>query len=321
MKELINSTNIITVEKKAAQELHYQILFNGELAATALVDFCKGLKKMRDEKLYLELNFESFEEYVETAVGMKQRQAYTYISSLEKLGADTLQKTSNLGITKLELLAVVPVYEREEVIENNDLAGMTTKEVKELVDKYAKQGEQLAMVIKEKEELTETTISLKGEINELDEQVENLSNKPTEVAVQEPSQADIEKIKADLKKELEADQKSKNKDLIDKEVKKQVDKAASDAAAKAKADAEASLQTKISELERKNTSADEKATALEKQLKLSDSTSTTAKIYFGEMKDNYNKLIEIVEKMDEEGKVKFTGAIKQALKMFLDNIG
>lgn len=67
-------------------ELHLDIRKNGELAASALVEFSKGLKQMRDKKLYTELNFETFEDYVENAVGIRQRQAYNYIQALENLG-------------------------------------------------------------------------------------------------------------------------------------------------------------------------------------------------------------------------------------------
>lgn len=85
---------------------------NAEIAAGALLEMCQGLKQMRDTKLYLQLNMPTFDAYCEDKVGIKARQAYTYISTYEKLGSTVLQSNANLGITKLELIAQLPAPDR-----------------------------------------------------------------------------------------------------------------------------------------------------------------------------------------------------------------
>lgn len=135
-----------------AVNLHRDILANAQLAADAFVEFCRGLKEMRDSKLYLELGYGDFEAYTTGAVGLKQRQAYSYISTFEKLGARFLQENAALGITKLELLASVPAIDREEVAEQNDLGGMSVAEVRALMDKYNETQEQLSFLKNQAEE-------------------------------------------------------------------------------------------------------------------------------------------------------------------------
>ncbi len=99
---LIKEYSEITGERAdEAAKLHAQIMANGQVAASALLEFCKGLKRMRDEKLYTELGFDTFEDYTEKLAGIKSRMAYHYISCYENLGTTFLQSNANLGITKL----------------------------------------------------------------------------------------------------------------------------------------------------------------------------------------------------------------------------
>ena len=110
MNEVIRSMELsgnLSEEQNEALNLHYEIIAKGNLAASAMVDFCQNLKRMRDERKYLLLGHETFEEYVEQDVGIKQRQAYTYISALESLGEKYLQSNANLGISKLGMLAAL----------------------------------------------------------------------------------------------------------------------------------------------------------------------------------------------------------------------
>lgn len=54
-----------TPEVASAVQLHSDIMANMRAAASAMVEFCRGLKRMRDEKHYIALGFESFEDYTE----------------------------------------------------------------------------------------------------------------------------------------------------------------------------------------------------------------------------------------------------------------
>ena len=131
--------DLAMTKKDEAFELHSRIMANGKIAATALVEVSKDLKSMRDDKLYLEIGYQSFDEYVEKAVGLKRRQAYSYISAYEKLGEKFLSENSSYGITKLELISQIDAYEREAFLEENNVEDLSTRELKEIVEKKKKE--------------------------------------------------------------------------------------------------------------------------------------------------------------------------------------
>lgn len=132
-------------------------LINLGTVARALVDVCHDLKTMRDEGLYTELGYDTFEEYAEQACGIKQRQAYSYISAYEKLGQKYMADHADLGITKLELISQISSYEREEFAADVDLESATVRELKAEVERYKKQTEQLTFDLGQAQsELSET---------------------------------------------------------------------------------------------------------------------------------------------------------------------
>lgn len=133
----------MTEQKKEAVELHFKIKNNGELAAGYLCEFAASLKKMRDKRLYAELGFPTFDEYVEQAVGIRRRQAYNYIQALESLGYKEMQSNAQLGITKLQLLSKLTSVERKELIESGDAERSSVQELKEIIDGLRSENEQL----------------------------------------------------------------------------------------------------------------------------------------------------------------------------------
>lgn len=110
---------------------------------------------MKVENLFTHLGYENFEDYAKKEFDLERRQAYLYISVYEKLGEKFVQSNAQLGITKLSMLSMANPEDRAEIMDNNDVAGMTTKELKELVDKYKSQGEQLSMLEDENKKLKE----------------------------------------------------------------------------------------------------------------------------------------------------------------------
>lgn len=143
MDNQITTMQEVTPTTQKAYDTHARILANGQVMARALVDVCHDLKTMRDEGLYTELGYDTFEEYAEQACGIKQRQAYSYISAYEKLGQKYMADHADLGITKLELISQISSYEREEFTADVDLESATVKELKAEVERYKKQTEQL----------------------------------------------------------------------------------------------------------------------------------------------------------------------------------
>lgn len=241
MDELTLFSGNMTELQREAVETHYEIRKNAEITANALTEFCKGLKKMRDKKLYAELGCETFEEYAKKFFGLAQRQAYNYIQALENLGEPLLQSNANLGITKLKILSEIPRLECAEFIENNDVAEMSVRELKEAVEKATATEEQLTFVTEENEKLKKEVDELKEDrelINEYERTIEDLKQKLKE---------EIEKPVATVQRELSPEEIEKlTKNAVDAERKKFEKEKANEIA-----DALSNLKNKLKESEEK----------------------------------------------------------------------
>lgn len=143
----------VNEQRLEAERLHQNILAHAQVAAESLWMCCKELKTMRDTKLYESLGFDKFSDYTQHALNLKERQAYNYISTYEKLGERFLQSNATLGITKLTELAQLPPMIRDEVVENNDIASMSVSEIKKLVSENDQKGEQISMLEEKKIQL------------------------------------------------------------------------------------------------------------------------------------------------------------------------
>lgn len=152
-----------------AIQITERIRANGRTAVNAVCAIGEDLRTMKIDGLYTELGYESFEDYAEKEFDLKRRQAYQYISVYEKLGKEFVQSNAQLGITKLALLATANPEDRAEVMESEDVAKITTRELEELLDKCKQQGEQLSL--------------LQDEKNELEAKVEELESAPKDVQV------------------------------------------------------------------------------------------------------------------------------------------
>lgn len=188
MENNIITQNTGTPEYSAAISLHQQIIINGRLAAEHLVEMCRCIKQMRDEKLYISLGYEDFGNYCEDMLKIKARQGYSYIKIYEDLPQTFLQSNANLGVTKLELLTHVNPLDREEFVQNTNLNEITVNELKAEIERLktenCEKGEQLSMFEKQNSDLENKVSDLEKE----------LTDKPAEVVVREPDPAEIEKL-------------------------------------------------------------------------------------------------------------------------------
>ena len=325
---------ITKTNKDKAYELNSRILACANAAYASLMESAKLLKEMRDTKLYLEMGYDSFEDYTVAELGIHERQAYTYIKPYEELGERFLQSNANLGITKLALIAQLPSVDREEFTENNDLAGMTVEQVKQLVKENDAKGEQLELLADErnaaKEERDEAIQDAEKRIAELEKELEAERNKPVPVAVAEPDPAEMQKIKD---KAAESAKKAADKELraAKKELEEKHKKELAEAAEKAKADAEKTLseyEQKLADIDSEKAKALERAKQLEKQLVVSSSAETVKfSFYFEALNTDFNKITESLKKQAEgnpETAAKFKKACYGALdimKKRLDEIG
>ncbi len=334
----VESTEISS-EIMEATRLHQEILANINLACVALVEVCKLLKKMRDGKSYIHLGYESFEEYTVEALNIKSRQAYNYISAYERLGEPFLQSNASVGITKLLALSSVPVMDRQELVDSNDLETMSVDEVKKLVAENNAKGQQISLLsdeIKEKDEQIatqqkeglqsadrimelEAALSQKSALaEELERALETERNKPTEIAVAEPSAEDLEKIKKQAKKEA-SDELKEFKDKAAAEKKELLEKAE-----KEKQDAIQEYKDRLSAIDKEKAEAAQRATELEKKLAVSSSPDTVKfSFYFDELQTDFNKILGSIKKLrqsDPSSAEKFTAAMLKYTEMMRNGL-
>lgn len=305
----------MSADTMSALNTHQKIITAEQTAANAMISLCENLKLMRDKHLYEALGFETFDTYTEQACGIKRRQAYNYISTYEKLGGTVLQSNAQLGITKLQLLTEVCAVDRAEIIAENDLAGMSVKEIKELVEKSKEQGEQISLLSDELEDNEKSKEILLSENEELRRQVKELEIRPVEVAVQSPSEEEIkraaEKKTAELVEKLKnlqeenAKIKSEQKAAVKKATEKAVKKAEkeysdrlSEEKDRLRADIDARYREKIEAAEQERKEALKKAEEMAARLdKNADAELVTATLYFGEIQRNTDKFTESVAKI------------------------
>ena len=313
---------------KKAYTVHLSIKQSGETAANALTQMCKSLKQMRDEKLYTELGFDTFETYVENNgdYTFKARQAYTYISTYEKLGSSVLQSNANAGITKLSLLTELPGYEREDFAKEHDLENESVAQLKAEIEKLKPRAEQCSMFetasaeAKKKVAAAEAELeavkaensnnhdkiqielnNLRKTVSALETENKELNSRPIEVAVAEPTDEQLAKIKADLEKEI---YKKADNDWVE---------------AKKKIEQEYEDKLRL-ELQR----ADKEKADLEKKIKAgtTEESKVAFKFYFGNIQDSLKKFVDLIEKIeDDEQKSKFKGAVKKYLELMGESLG
>ena len=306
MKELINIHGEMSEAQAEAVKLHQNIMLNAELAANSMVAMCRDLKIMRDRRLYEELGCAEFSEYTENLVGIKARQAYTYISTYEKLGDTVLQSNATLGITKLSLIAQMNAEDRAEMLESGQADDMTVAELKKLVEENKNQGEQISILNAEIEELKKKE-SEGADGSELESEIEDLKKQLDE------KHALVEKLENDLEesKKAEVPDTKALEEKIESKILKKAEAEKKKAFSAGEKSAENAAKEKINALNSQIEAAQSRAQELEKQLALSDSASAEAKVYISSIQAEFNALMGVISSMPTEQAEKFKGAVKK----------
>ena len=133
-----------TPEQAQAMSLHCEIMATAQAAADSLLALGRKLKQMRDTGGYRHLGFASFGEYTEQAVGIRKRQAYNYITVVEKVPARLVEENAAAGVTKLALLGKLGPADQREVA--GELANITVEELKQIIDERNGMAEQLSLL-------------------------------------------------------------------------------------------------------------------------------------------------------------------------------
>ncbi len=215
----VPETQVMSADYTKAVSLTRKIKANAAAAQESLWEVCKGLKEMHDGKLYKELGYQNFEEYSENEVGIKRKQAHKYISIA---GVENVQSTTHfeqLGTEKLYLLSRLDEPQREEIQQNVDVESVTVKELKDQITALQKdnkslaedrqreglRADRLAREAREKDNQIESLVAdndeAKDTIKSLEQQIEELEDRPVEVAVQ-ANDAEIGKLTAQFQEEL-----------------------------------------------------------------------------------------------------------------------
>ena len=234
---------IVSEDYTRAVTLDKRIKANSHAMEDSLWEVCKGLKEMRDGKLYKELGYDNLEDYSENEVGIKKTQAYCFIKIAASYSEENFRPVGKIGTTKLFLLTKLDEPIREEFIQNNDVSEMSKRELEEKIkeindlkaenekmQEYTKQlAEKINSVesdkdaaINEKQALSGVLSTVKADKNRLLEQneqllakVKELEERPVDVTVATSDNSEeIEKIREELREEYEDQLATMNGELI-----------------------------------------------------------------------------------------------------------
>ena len=309
----IDST--ITPQIKEAVMIHESIIHHAVEAATHLYEMGRQLKTMRDSKLYKQLGYETFGDYVENngEYSFKERQAYKYIKIVESYSGAFIAENQGLGVERLEMLSALGERDAAELVAETDLAGMTTAEVKQLIKDKQGLGEQLSLLT---EELEKTK-----------------SGEDLAAAEKQRELDDAEKKIKDLEKKLKAEKKKSKESIGEKDgeimlLKEQLSSATPSAEQieKIKNEADAEHQKEISEIkaeyEAKLSAAEDKMSAIEKKTRSADEAERRAalKVYFEETQKNINAFVEKVSQLEGEEKEKISKGVIKWLSAVIEGL-
>lgn len=186
-----DTASAVTSKYTEAYNLNVRICINAQMAQQNLYEMCKGLKEMRDSKLYKELGYSTFEDYCEQETGFKRSQVYNYISIVEKLPEDFVQSIGQIGMTKALILTKLSEDERTEIAEKNDLETTSVRELEQQIRQIRAEKDQ-AVADKSAAEAkasasTQRAESLSQQITSLEAEIKELESRPIEVAVPDAS--------------------------------------------------------------------------------------------------------------------------------------
>lgn len=322
-----------TPEQAEAIGLHYEIVSAAQAAANSLLDLGRKLKRMRDSGKYKALGFETFGDYTEQAVHIRQRQAYTYISVVEKLPAQLIEENAAAGVTKLALLAKLGPQDREEVA--GDLANITVTELQKLIDEKNDMAEQLSLL--------SAPPAAEAEAHEVDVEAE-LKKAADQARAEAEAAADLEALREQHRKELEESEAKQEERL--QTARREAEKAAAEKIRQAKRDAEADAvrreaeaadkarkaaertqkerdRAELEKAQQAAAEAQEQAEALQKKLGIQQSPAGAKfALLFEDVQQKAAAIMDLADEMRDGGQQeladKFTGALAAALRALAD---
>lgn len=296
---MLTDSGELTLEQKQFVDLHKRICYDSQKATEYIVDMAQGIREMKESKRYQTAGFASFGEYTETALGIKERQAYNYIAVIEKLPEGFVKANAAVGVTKLALLTSVNEEEREEILEKIDITQAKTTEinaaVKEALAAREEAEKQLSLLTEEKTEIEAENEKLSREYakiaKDLKEEKARQSELAKEKAALEQKYAELETQKHTVAYQPDMQTVAELKEATEKV-------AASDAKIKA-------LESQIEAL--KAAPKPEPTTA---RVEIKDDVIVRFKVKFNDFQNLLDNMSELIESMEQEQAGKCKNAVK-----------
>lgn len=185
---------VVSEEYNRAVLLDKKIKANSHAMEDSLWEICKGLKEMRDGKLYKELGYQNMADYSENEVGIGRKQSERYIKIAETYSEENATSMSHLGTTKLFLLTKLDEPLREEFIQTNDVNNASTRELEEKIKEINELKAEKEEILEHNKQLADRNRNLQEKYSEkediivqLEDRIEELENSPVTVAVADNS--------------------------------------------------------------------------------------------------------------------------------------
>lgn len=297
----------------------------------------RALKIIRDGELFREGGYESFAAYLDARAfkgwTIGQTQGYKYVKVFERYGS----RLESLGCSNLDVLYLLkdaPEEDIERLAESGELSSMTVSDAKDYKKELEAANEQISLLSGDNEQksaelesekqaadrLSKDLRAAKKELEALRRERDELKDRPIEVA--QPSDEDIEKIRADARAEIKKEYEQQTADRL---------KAAA-AAEKARYDEEsAKLRETLDKLTAEKESSDSRIKELEQSLQSTEKSSDKPaadenliefKFYFSETQENLKKFLAVIDKVGDPGqREKFKGAAKKFISAILNDLG
>lgn len=329
MKEILVNEYEMTDRLSEATKLHAEIMASGQTAAAALLEFCKGLKRMRDDELYKELGFSKFEDYTEKKAGIKSRMAYHYISVYENLGSTFLQSNANLGITKLSLLTKLSPEDRNSLAYSGEIDDVSVRELEERIKELTGANEQLSLINAEAEKRADRAGKSEAELSEkLKRSQQEAEELRRQLSEKEESSTLSDEEKDEIKKTAEREAKEKydlklseNRKRSEFEKEKAVREAEEAAKNAAKADAGREYEECLAALTEEKERFKAELSAVRKKERIeTDGKTAEFQFRFRAIQGEVKASLALLDEMTPETAEKLSGGLKKYFEIIIENI-
>ena len=315
---MLADNNGLTVEQQQFKDLHERICYNARKSAEHWVEMASAIREMRDSKRYKAAGFEDFADYTVNALGIKERQAYNYISVIEKLPEGFIRAHATIGVTKLALLTSVNEEEREEILEKIDLDTAKTSEinaaVKAAIEERDKATQQLALVLEEKADLEKENAEYQAEYSDLIKEQKGIRADQKRLEEEnEELREELSKTKAQIAKPevvfqpdpeqaKKLDKAEEEKHILEDEL------ASKDKALEAERAAKAAMEKEVEDL-RKRLEQAKTAKAEPAKVEIKGDAVVVFKVKFETFQDLLDEMCELIGEMDDVSATKCKAAV------------